>query len=672
MSLTHYQDRIEAMRRERAARLAAIADAEQARAYQRQVKRLIARAFRPLPPRRTPLEAQVLGRIEERDFAVERVLFASAPGRLVSALCYLPKGRYETVPGVLMSMGHSPTGMVAPHYQSACQDLVRAGYAVFAFDPIHQGERRHYRELDAEMADNPCRGHNMLGKQMELLGDFFGNWRLHDARRALDYLCGRPEVDAERVCMTGCSGGGTMTTWMAGMDRRLACLAPSCFVTTYHRNVRSELPQDVEQCPPGILAGGLELVDFLIAAAPRPTILLGARFDFFDHRGLEEAHGELRRFFRLLGAPATHAECFQSDSRHGFHPTQRQALIAFLRRHMPSPVGSRRGKAAEVLAVDRLQVAPDGDVHRAGSRPIYVELAEEAERLVATRRVPARPELGRRLARLLGVRARMPAPDYRTLSHEWGLSGRYLIDTDPGVRCVLRKIPADGIERFSGWSCRLDAESESTVYLPHCSFDKDLAEQPLIVRLRSRHSLFGFEPRGMGGNLLDEQGEERVQPYGPDFMLHSLGVLFGESRLGRRVHDLLRCIDLLRGLGARRIRLVGRGQGALIACFAGLLRNDVGGLILVNAPLSYRDWVAEPLCAWPAASCARGILRVCDLGDCYRALNRRLRLVEPWGPDMRPIRGKARTAVLARHRIPARLIDDRPTAPRRRPAAAPV
>ena len=70
-----------------------------------------------------------------------------------------------------------------------------------------------------------------------------------------------------------------MTTWLCGLERRWAMAAPSCFVTSFRRNLENELPADIEQCPPRALELGLDHEDFLAAMAPKPVIILaqGAR-----------------------------------------------------------------------------------------------------------------------------------------------------------------------------------------------------------------------------------------------------------------------------------------------------------------------------------------------------------------------------------------------------------
>ena len=93
--------------------------------------------------------------------------------------------------------------------------------------------------------------------------------------------------------------------------------APGCFVTTFLTNLENELPADCEQYPPGVIGAGLEMIDFLIARAPKPAIILGQQYDFCERRGVREAFGELQRFYRLFGA-GDKAALFVGPSTHGY------------------------------------------------------------------------------------------------------------------------------------------------------------------------------------------------------------------------------------------------------------------------------------------------------------------------------------------------------------------
>ena len=632
----YYIERLRATYAERKAALRALRTRAQARQYQEEARRAITRAFAPRPPK-TPLNARCSGTIERRFFRIEKILFESRPGFTVSAHVYMPRGE-GPFPAVLGTCGHDAAGIQAPLYQSFCQRLARAGFAVLIYDPINQGERDQYWHLTDRNAVASCtHAHNMMGKQLELVGDFFGMWRVWDGMRALDYFLARPEVDATRVGLTGNSGGGTVSTWLWALDERITMAAPSCFITTFLHNLENELPADSEQYPPGIIGSGLDMADFIIARSPSPALLLGQRYDFFDRRGLQQAYDDVAQFYDLIGAPAANRELFIGPQGHGFSRHNQEAMVEFFARHAATGSPPRVRKIA-TLDSAALNTTPEGNTVAAGARPIYEWVGERADQLSRTRRPMPTARLKKRLHTLLSLPRRSAVPHYRVLRpqrHGDVTHARYAIESEGAVRALLHKRLADGTRAHT-----LDVEQTPSLYLPHLDAVSESASL-----LPNTAPLYGLNPRGLGESRPDEA--DFFHPYGMDYLFHGHALMLGESYLGRRVHDALTTIDLLVGEGARKVHLYGRGQGALIALYTALLHDRSGTVTLRNSPLSYTAWCKTPLVAWPAANFLRGALRYFDLPDLYRALGKRLSLVEPWGPDMKPLRGKALKLALA-------------------------
>ncbi|KKL56561.1 hypothetical protein LCGC14_2244160, partial [marine sediment metagenome] len=235
-------------------------------------------------------------------YTIHNVIYESRPSFPVTANLYIPTGLTARAPAVLGTCGHAVPGKASDLYQAFSANLARQGYVVLTYDPISQGERFQFAlSEDLGRATEGTAAHNVMGNQMSLVGDFFGSWRVGDDIRSLDYLLSRPEVDPTRVGLTGNSGGGTMTTFLTGLDARFTMAAPSCFVTPYLYNLENEEPQDAEQTPPGLLGAGLDMADFYIAYLPRPTLLMGQEKDFFDTRGLREIYRELKRLYGIVG-----------------------------------------------------------------------------------------------------------------------------------------------------------------------------------------------------------------------------------------------------------------------------------------------------------------------------------------------------------------------------------
>lgn len=177
MVLDYYVERFRVLRDKRRKRLQGISTQEQAVAYQKRVRRALRNCLGPQPSR-SALNARVTGTVERTRHTIEKVLFESRPGFFVTGHLYLPQGLKKPSPAVLGCCGHSDYGKLEPLYQAFCQRLVRAGFVVFIYDPFGQGERDQYWFLsDRTPILYSMYAHNMMGKQLDLVGEWFGEWR---------------------------------------------------------------------------------------------------------------------------------------------------------------------------------------------------------------------------------------------------------------------------------------------------------------------------------------------------------------------------------------------------------------------------------------------------------------------------------------------------------------
>src|SRR5580698_10735372 len=151
-----------------------------------------------LPDYNGPLNARITGRIQNESYTIEKVIFESLPGFFVTANLYRPNqaGRY---PGVLLQAGHTQEGK--PEGQRLAANLALKGFVVLAFDPIGQGEREqtYDRRVDRPLAGWSVPEHIQAGAQSILIGESVARYFIWDAKRALDYLISRPDVDAEHL-----------------------------------------------------------------------------------------------------------------------------------------------------------------------------------------------------------------------------------------------------------------------------------------------------------------------------------------------------------------------------------------------------------------------------------------------------------------------------------------
>ncbi len=227
-------------------------------------------------PEKTPLRTRVVG-VEARDgYRIERVIYESRPDHHVTAVFYLPAGT-PPFPAVLIPCGHDVNGKAAVSYQRACILLARHGIAALCYDPISQGER--WQRVDSEgkaLGSGNTNEHTMIGIGALLVGRNTASYRVWDGIRSLDYLASRPEIDANRLGCSGCSGGGTLTSYLMALDDRIAVAAPSCYITSLERLFATLGPQDAEQNINGQVAFSMDHADYL---ALRPQTNLDSRVD---------------------------------------------------------------------------------------------------------------------------------------------------------------------------------------------------------------------------------------------------------------------------------------------------------------------------------------------------------------------------------------------------------
>ncbi len=633
----YYVQREREIFRRRAAARAAVKTKTQLMRLRAEVRRKLRACFGPMP-RRTPLNARITGTVRRRAYTIEKVIYESRPALPVTANLYLPRAARRPCPAVLGTCGHALPGKAYDLYQAFSANLARQGYVVLTYDPFSQGERLQYPRKEGRAWPRGCtQEHNMMGNQMSLLGDFFGAWRAWDGIRGLDYLLARPEVDAARVGLTGNSGGGTMTTWLTALDDRFTMAAPSCFVTQFIYNMENEEPQDCEQCPPGLMAAGLDMTDFFIAQIPRPTLLLSQELDFFDLRGLRGVYAELRRLYGILGRRGD-VDLFIGPRLHGYYKENREAMYRFFNKHA-GVRGKPRESARQRLETEAtLNATPAGQVHRMrGARRVFDFTRERATRAARERKRLSGKALLDRIARRLVLPPRKAPPHYRAIRLIWSATEKrrvvsaMAVETEPGIQALVHVCgPMDGGRYFP--KC-----TRATIFVPHLSVAQDMAKG-LAPKAKP---LFAVEVRGIGQLGARTCADSQFfNPYGSEYLYASHGLMLKEPYCGRRVHDLLAVLDLFADRGCRGVHLVGRGLGAIWATFAACLHPLVKRVTLHNALRSYHELTQVPVQSWPLSSLVPSVLKDFDLPDCHRLLRARkgLRLLRPWDSQMRPVR----------------------------------
>jgi dienelactone hydrolase len=631
----YYIRRVRETERAGEARRAALRTKADAEAYCRDVREKIQRCFGPLPAK-TPLNARVTKVLARDGYRLENVIFDSRPNFPVTANLYVPTGRSGRLPGVIGTCGHSNNGKAADAYQSFAQGLARQGYVVLIFDPMGQGERMQHVGADLKPRFGVGTSeHLYVGARQTLTDEFIGTWFAWDGIRAVDYLLTRPEVDPKHIGLTGNSGGGTQAAWLLALEPRFTMAAPSCFITTWRRNFENEEAADHEQCPPKVLALGLDHSDFLAAFAPKPLMVLGQEKDFFDARGLEEAYARAKALYRLLGAEPN-VQLFIGPDYHGYHQPNREAMYGWFNRQTGIATGQKEPAISLEKEADLL-CTPKGQVAEANPATAFTLGREQARQFAQARGEPRGERLRAALQSALKLPARDGAvADYRILRPMAGRAypkrnaATYVLETEPEIHTIVYRLSDTPL------TSRAPREGRRAVlYVSHRSADEELRSEPLIKEVNAAEStaaIFACDVRGVGESQAIFGARDTFTPYGANYHHAACGLMYDYPMAGQRTHDLLRVIDWLGSIGHDDVHVVARGWGAIPATFAAVLHRAVTQVTLKHALGSYTTIMETEAYQWPLPMFVPGALKTFDLPDCYGELAaKKLRQIEPAG-----------------------------------------
>lgn len=346
------------------------------------VKNTLKAIMGPFPPK-TPLNVDVIERLERPDFHVEKIVFESMPGLKVTGCLFLPRIRQGKTPAILFCSGHSANAFRAKHYQEVVLNLVQKGFIVFAFDPIGQGERMQYfnPKTGKSTIGGSTKEHSYVNNQCFISGSSAARYFIWDSIRALDYLASRPEVDTERLGCHGLSGGGMQTAYISAIDERIKVAAIAGYITQFKWLLRTQGVGDGEQNLYQSWAKGIDLPDFVQVRAPNPILMMVTTRDFFPIRGARAAYRESLAVYNAYHCLEA-LQIVEDDYRHGYTKKSRETMYAFFQKHLEFP-GNANEEEVDYFTDSELMVTQTGQVTTSfNSQTVYSINRKETKALM--------------------------------------------------------------------------------------------------------------------------------------------------------------------------------------------------------------------------------------------------------------------------------------------------
>jgi dienelactone hydrolase len=280
------------------------------------------RAMGPFPEKACALEPKDLGVLKREGFRIEKLTFQSRPDVWVTANAYVPDPLpTKKVPAVLCVHGHWSWARIDPNVTARCVGLAKLGFFVLAVDAFGSGERY------TKPAPGTYHG-GLYGSTLWPTGQTLLGMQVYDNRRAVDYLCTRPEVDADRLGVTGASGGGNQTMYAGALDERFKAAVPVCSVGTYQSYLHSAC------CVCEVLPTALTMAeegDVLALVAPRALMVVNASKDNinFSIGEAQKSIARARKVFDLYKVDGNlkHATF---ESPHAYNQPMREAMYGWM------------------------------------------------------------------------------------------------------------------------------------------------------------------------------------------------------------------------------------------------------------------------------------------------------------------------------------------------------
>lgn len=562
------------------------------------IRQQLLQAWGGFPAEACPLDARVLGTLDRDGYRVEKIVFQTHPGVWMTANTYVPD-KPGKLPAILQVHGHWPGAKQDPVVQARCIGAAKLGFFVLAVDALGAGERGIGKALGEY--HGAFTGATLLPVGLPLSG-----LQAYENTRAVDYLTTRPEVDGERIGITGASGGGNQSMYSGAWDERLEAVVPVCSVGNY----RSYLGTACCQCE--VVPGAIRFTDewgLLGMVAPRALMVVHATQDAPQFSVLE-AKKSLALAGPVFGLhdKSTFLRHSVFESKHDYNSAMREAMYGWMTLHLKGETDGSPIPEPEIRTEDpeALRCYP-GDSRPEDWVTIPLFAAIQGRRLLMARTSPANADAWRESSKRLRTRLvekvfggipKVPTVPSRVEAIEEGRTRLIHFQPEPGIDLVAKV--ESGKRTIAPLVILIDLDGAAKS-----------ASSELAAAVRAS---------GWGLVTLDLRATGKLAPPAdrigqvPDHNSAEWGLWIGRPLLGQWAFDVRRLLDALERIDRAlppEVALVGRGPGGLVALCAGAIDKRVTKVAAVGTLASFLTEV--PFAGQRLGVLATGIVR--EVGD---------------------------------------------------------
>jgi len=551
----------------------------------------------PLRGERSPLNVKITGTIQMKGYRIEKLQYESLPGLYVVANLYIPDKIKKPAAAVLYQCGHSSTQK--EHYQSHPRKFAQLGFVCLIVETIQFGEVRgdHHGCYAKGWFQWYSKGYTPAGVEV---------W---NAIRGIDLLAARPEVDPEKIGVTGISGGGAMSWFIGAIDPRVKAVAPVCGNSTLKSHILTRSIDGHCDCMFPVNTYRWDMQDIGALIAPRPLLIAQADRDGLNTiESSREVFYDLKDLYKLYDAKDK-ITLVETPGGHSYHTTSREKIFSFFFKYLmdknvsPEKAGDVDELPDHQLSGDKLKVyihgAPENDLTMT-IQDSFVKLATSPELTDGKSLTNHKNKVIQFLKKeTFGAFPQNPPSMnphriYRTADGAPYGTDIYSFVSEDGWRLKVKIL----------WNQDPSKKHPLMIVLRNPG-EKRWESESFVRDLEKKYNIAYFETRGVG-----EFG------WAPELQWHvrRASAWTGRTVASMQVYDVLRCIQFCRTLeGIENIGIAARNEMSVVALYSTLLDGNTNPLILKDPPAS-QNVSSRPDGRGPAIEMLN-CLRITDLGQ---------------------------------------------------------
>jgi cephalosporin-C deacetylase-like acetyl esterase len=561
-----------------------------------EIRSKLLQAWGGFPENPVPLNAKVLGTLQRESYRVEKVTFQTLPDVWMTANAYVPD-RPGKLSAVLCVHGHWKGAKQDPHVQARCIGLAKLGFFVLAVDAFGAGERGLGKALGEYHGE-------MVAATLYPIGRPLSGIQVYENQRAVDYLLTRPEVDGDRLGITGASGGGNQSMYAGAFDERFKAVVPVCSVGNYRAYLGAAC------CMCEVVPGALSFTEewgVLSLTAPRALMIVSATRDAFQF-SVGEAKKSLafvEPVYKLYDRPASVRHAI-FESAHDYNQPMREAMYGWMTKHLKgegdgSPIAEAAMKTEDP---ETLRCFP-GETRPDDWMTIPKFAAREGRALVAGIKAPTSKAQWQSSASFLR----------RTLDQSvlGGTKPRAVPTRSTSGSSPQQKItfaPEAGVQLTATRTVGKGSQKPGTVIVLSLEGEAALTSNQLTMAVHeSGRRVVSLSLRATGEHAHPSDKIGRA----PDHNTAEWSLFLGRPLLGQWVLDVRTAITTLEahGYANENLTVIGTGPAGVVALCTAALDNRVQHTVTVGTLASFVS--DTPIENQRLGILPNGILR--DVGD---------------------------------------------------------